>query len=43
MIQLEGHIIPGKEYQVHKIMEALYGLHQAPRAWYGKINTYIQK
>jgi hypothetical protein len=27
MTQLEGDIIPGKEYKVHKIMEALYGLH----------------
>jgi hypothetical protein len=43
MTQLEGHIIPRKEYQMHKIMEALYGLHKAPRAWNGKIDTYIQK
>ncbi len=43
LTQPKGHIILGKEYQVHKIMEALYGLHQALRTWYGKIDTYIQK
>jgi len=41
MTQPKGHIISGKEYQVHKIMEALYGIHQAFRTWYGKIDTYI--
>jgi len=43
MTQPKGHIILGKEYQVRKIMEALYDLHQAPRTWYGKIDKYIQK
>lgn len=43
MTRPKGHIILGKEYQVHKIMEALYGLHQAPRTWYGKINKFIHK
>lgn len=32
--QLEGFTIKGKEEKVFKLMKALYGLCQAPRAWY---------
>jgi hypothetical protein len=31
---------PAKVYQLKK---ALYGLNQAPRAWYSKIDTYLIK
>lgn len=31
MIQPEGYIIPGKEFQVCKLMKALYSLRQVSR------------
>jgi hypothetical protein len=43
MIQPEGYIIPGKEFQVCKLMNALYSLRQVSRTWYGRINNYLQK
>jgi hypothetical protein len=43
MIQPEGYIIPGKEFQVCKLMKALYSLRQVSRTWYGRINNYLQK
>nr|GEX95167.1 reverse transcriptase [Tanacetum cinerariifolium] len=27
--------------KVYKVEKALYGLHQAPRAWYGTLSTYL--
>ena len=41
MTQPPGFGVPGKENQVCKLVKALYGLQQAPRAWYEKwIPTY---
>jgi hypothetical protein len=36
--QLTGFIIAGKEHRVLKLKKALYGLHQAPRAWNVKLD-----
>jgi hypothetical protein len=41
MIHPKGYIILGKEFQVCKLMKALYGLRQVPRTWYGRINNYL--
>ncbi len=43
MTRPKGYIIPGKEFQVCKLMKELYGLRQVPRTWYGRINNYLQK
>nr|GEV28841.1 hypothetical protein [Tanacetum cinerariifolium] len=29
--------------KVYKIIKALYGLHQAPRAWYATLSTFLEK
>nr|GEU94153.1 hypothetical protein [Tanacetum cinerariifolium] len=29
--------------KVYKVVKALYGLHQAPRAWYGTLSTFLLK
>ena len=31
----------GIEHKVYKLQKSLYGLEQAPRAWYGKIDRYF--
>ncbi|GKA75526.1 putative ribonuclease H-like domain-containing protein [Tanacetum coccineum] len=31
------------ERQVYKVVKALYGLHQAPRAWYATLSTFLEK
>ena len=33
----------GKEHLVYKLKKALYGLRQAPRAWYAKLNQSLEK
>jgi hypothetical protein len=40
--QPEGFVIHGKEYHVYKLKKALYGLKQALRAWYGRIDSFLQ-
>jgi hypothetical protein len=35
-------VIHGKESQVCKLKKALYGLKQALRAWYGRIDSFLQ-
>ncbi|GJX43022.1 putative ribonuclease H-like domain-containing protein [Tanacetum coccineum] len=33
---------PDHPDKVYKVVKALYGLHQAPRAWYDTLATYLQ-
>jgi hypothetical protein len=40
--QPQGFIVPGKEHLVLKLHKALYGLRQAPKAWYRKIDTFLR-
>nr|GEY10645.1 hypothetical protein [Tanacetum cinerariifolium] len=39
-LRFEDHDHPDK---VYKVVKALYGLHQAPRAWYETLATYLLK
>lgn len=39
--QLEGYVVKGSEEKVYKLHKALYGLNQAPRAWYNIIDGYF--
>lgn len=41
--QPEGFIQKGKETLVYKLIKALYGLRQAPRAWYAKLNRCLEE
>ncbi|GKA98143.1 putative ribonuclease H-like domain-containing protein [Tanacetum coccineum] len=36
-----GFMDPGFLEKVYKVEKALYGLHQAPRAWYETLSTYL--
>jgi hypothetical protein len=39
--QPAGFIIAGKEHKVLKLKKALYGMHQAPRAWNAKLDDTL--
>lgn len=39
--QPDGYKKEGKEHLVYKLRKALYGLRQAPRAWYAKLNQCL--
>ena len=41
--QPAGFITKGKENHVYKLRKALYGLRQAPRTWYSKIEAYFAR
>ncbi|KAL8110234.1 hypothetical protein AgCh_026086 [Apium graveolens] len=41
--QPEGFEINGKETMVYKLLKALYGLRQDPRAWYAKLNACLDQ
>lgn len=41
VVQPEGFEKKGKEHLVYKLFKALYGLRQAPRAWYAKLNQSL--
>lgn len=40
--QPPGFQVTDKEHLVYKLVKALYGLHQAPRAWYACLNKYLE-
>nr|GEU33087.1 hypothetical protein [Tanacetum cinerariifolium] len=39
----EGFIDPKFLMKLYKVVKALYGLHQAPRAWYATLSTFLMK
>ena len=39
--QPPSYTIKGHEHKVLKMKKALYGLRQAPRAWYNRIDSYL--
>lgn len=39
--QPEGFVKRGNEHLIYKLLKALYGLRQAPRAWYAKLNQCL--
>ncbi|CAL9021871.1 unnamed protein product [Prunus brigantina] len=39
--QPEGFVVKGSESKVYKLHKALYGLKEAPRAWYSEIDGYF--
>ncbi|GJR67123.1 putative ribonuclease H-like domain-containing protein [Tanacetum coccineum] len=39
--QPQGFKDPDHPYKVYKVVKALYGLHQAPRAWYETLANYL--
>nr|GEY54604.1 hypothetical protein [Tanacetum cinerariifolium] len=39
--QPPGFIYPKFPNKVYKVVKALYGLHQAPRAWYATLSTFL--
>ncbi|GKB13560.1 putative ribonuclease H-like domain-containing protein [Tanacetum coccineum] len=41
--QPPGFVNPKFPKKVYKVMKALYGLHQAPRAWYATLSTFLLK
>lgn len=40
--QPEGFVRQGHEQMVYKLLKALYGLRQVPRAWYAKLNSCLE-
>ncbi|GJZ84725.1 putative ribonuclease H-like domain-containing protein [Tanacetum coccineum] len=38
-----GFVDPKFPNKVYKVVKALYGLHQAPRAWYATLSTFLLK
>nr|GEY78739.1 putative ribonuclease H-like domain-containing protein [Tanacetum cinerariifolium] len=41
--QPKGFVDPQYPKKVYKVVKALYGLHQAPRAWYATLFTFLLK
>nr|GEZ75869.1 putative ribonuclease H-like domain-containing protein [Tanacetum cinerariifolium] len=41
--QPPGFVDPKFPNKVYKVVKALYGLHQAPRAWYATFSTFLKK
>ncbi|WVZ71837.1 hypothetical protein U9M48_020372 [Paspalum notatum var. saurae] len=39
--QLPGFVVAGEEQKVMRLIKALYGLRQAPRAWYAKLDASL--
>ncbi|KAI3742955.1 hypothetical protein L1987_60654 [Smallanthus sonchifolius] len=40
--QPEGFVVKGKEEKVYRLMKALYGLRQAPRAWNARLDKSLK-
>ncbi|GJZ43457.1 putative ribonuclease H-like domain-containing protein [Tanacetum coccineum] len=40
--QPPGFVDPDHPKKVYKVVKALYGLHQAPRAWYATLSTFLE-
>lgn len=43
VVQPEGFLKRGQEYKVYKLIKALYGLRQAPRAWYARLSRCLEE
>nr|GEV21343.1 hypothetical protein [Tanacetum cinerariifolium] len=41
--QPPGFVDPKFPNKVYKVVKALYGLHQAPRAWYATLSAFLEK
>lgn len=41
--QPEGFVKENQAHLVYKLVKALYGLRQAPRAWYAKLNECLER
>ncbi|GJT84401.1 putative ribonuclease H-like domain-containing protein [Tanacetum coccineum] len=41
--QPPGFVDPKFPKKVYKVVKAMYGLHQAPRAWYASLSTFLLK
>ncbi|GJR27106.1 ribonuclease H-like domain-containing protein [Tanacetum coccineum] len=41
--QLPGFVDPAHPNKVYKVIKALYGLHQAPRAWYETLYSFMME
>ncbi|GJS40044.1 putative ribonuclease H-like domain-containing protein [Tanacetum coccineum] len=41
--QPPGFVDPDHPTKVYKVVKALYGLHQAPRAWYATLSTFLEQ
>ncbi|GKB54820.1 putative ribonuclease H-like domain-containing protein [Tanacetum coccineum] len=41
--QPPGFVDPDHPKKVYKVVKALYGLHQAPKAWYATLSTFLEK
>nr|GEV11122.1 hypothetical protein [Tanacetum cinerariifolium] len=41
--QPPGFVDPKFPNKVYKVVKALYGLHQAPRAWYATLSTFLER
>jgi hypothetical protein len=41
VMQPPGFVVAGEETKVLRLSKALYGLRQAPRAWYAKLDTVL--
>ncbi|GJZ54451.1 putative ribonuclease H-like domain-containing protein [Tanacetum coccineum] len=41
--QPPGFVDPDHLKKVYKVVKALYGLHQAPRAWYATLSTFLEE
>jgi hypothetical protein len=40
--QPQGFVVPRKEHLVLRLQKVLYGLRQAPKAWYRKIDQFLR-